>query len=258
MRHPCKHSTVFLFLFSAIPIARQIALANSQFPMDGICFKFCKIVYATLKLELLSISGKYLLFFIHEAKLAWRKVLWEKKESCCLYQPGCWRGRTFSGSYQAWNCSVTNVQRLRKLEPLCRGTWFPLTLLCTHSVFDNPEARKTLWIHERHMRRWNRAHLHHWSTPPYDKSSLQSPPLRSGFCPVIPWENVLRFCWMPGGIFRALRLNAFVWDAGIYSLHGAQCWVNQNFDWQLNLPIATFRRWTKSFFRSVRSILGQG
>lgn len=38
----------------------------------------------------------------------------------------------FSGSYQAWNCSVTNVQRLRKLEPLCRELGFPLTLLCTH------------------------------------------------------------------------------------------------------------------------------
>jgi hypothetical protein len=115
----------------------------------------------------------------------------------------------FSGSYQAWNCSVTNVQRLRKLEPLCRELGFPLTLLCTHSVFDNPEARKTLEYMRDTCGAEIGAHLHHWSTPPYDKSSLQSPPLRSGVLSRDTLRKRLEVLLNAGRDFQGAPLECF-------------------------------------------------
>lgn len=78
----------------------------------------------------------------------------------------------FSGHYRSSDCTVRNVQLLRRLEPLSRELGFPLTLLCAHTVFTNGPACEVLEYMRQTAGAEIGAHLHHWSTPPL----LESPP----------------------------------------------------------------------------------
>lgn len=74
----------------------------------------------------------------------------------------------FYGNYPTKACSVTNVGLLRQLEPLWHELGFPLTLFCTHSVLADSNCRQVLSRLRDHCGAEIAAHLHHWSTPPYE------------------------------------------------------------------------------------------
>ncbi len=81
----------------------------------------------------------------------------------------------FSGRYQRRNPGVRNVAALPVLAPLSDELGFPLTLLCSHAVFADRDACKTLEImRDRHGAEIG-AHLHHWSTPPFENDELCCP-----------------------------------------------------------------------------------
>ena len=87
----------------------------------------------------------------------------------------------FSGRYRRRNPGVTNVRSLLKLAPLSDELGFPMTLLCSHAVFRDTEACRTLEImRDRHGAEIG-AHLHHWSTPPFENGDLfcQGEPART-------------------------------------------------------------------------------
>ena len=84
----------------------------------------------------------------------------------------------FSGRYAAAGCTAHNVTLLPRLAPLTRELGFPLSLLCTHAVFMNPEARVTLARMRDSLGAEIGAHLHHWNTPPPGPEANPSiPPL---------------------------------------------------------------------------------
>ena len=80
----------------------------------------------------------------------------------------------FSGRYAAGS-TARNVSLLPRLAPLTRELGFPLSLLCTHAVFMNPDARVTLARMRDSLGAEIGAHLHHWNTPPLGPET--SPPI---------------------------------------------------------------------------------
>ncbi|MDR0239359.1 MAG: hypothetical protein LBI88_03885 [Deltaproteobacteria bacterium] len=81
----------------------------------------------------------------------------------------------FSGRYATDGCTAHNVSLLPRLAPLTRELGFPLSLLCTHAVFMNPDARVTLARMRDSLGAEIGAHLHHWNTPPLGPET--SPPI---------------------------------------------------------------------------------
>ncbi len=78
----------------------------------------------------------------------------------------------FSGTYRRRDPGVANVARLRRLAPLCDDLGLPLTLLCSHAVFRSADACRVLEeMRDRHGCEIG-AHLHHWSTPPYESDEI--------------------------------------------------------------------------------------
>lgn len=74
----------------------------------------------------------------------------------------------FSGKYESRNPPVANLAFLPELAPLGKDFGLPLTLFCTHAVFANTRAAATVaWMRE-HCEAEIGAHLHHWSTPPFE------------------------------------------------------------------------------------------
>lgn len=74
----------------------------------------------------------------------------------------------FGGRYEVRDTKVSNVQLLPRLGPLWKDFKLPCTLFCSHSVFTSPQALKTLdWMRQNAEAEIG-AHLHHWSTPPFD------------------------------------------------------------------------------------------
>lgn len=74
----------------------------------------------------------------------------------------------FTGLYRRRNPGVTNIASLPRLAPLSDELGFPLTLLCAHSVFASTAACRVLeTMRDRHGAEIG-AHLHHWSTPPFE------------------------------------------------------------------------------------------
>lgn len=74
----------------------------------------------------------------------------------------------FSGRYRRRNATVKNVGNLERLAPLSDELGFPLTLLCAHTVFTDAAACRVLeTMRDRHGAEIG-AHLHHWSTPPFE------------------------------------------------------------------------------------------
>ena len=87
----------------------------------------------------------------------------------------------FSGRYQRRNPPVTNVASLRRLTGLSDDLGFPLTLLCSHAVFTDAAACRVLEeMRDQHGAEIG-AHLHHWSTPPFENEELfcQGTPTRT-------------------------------------------------------------------------------
>ncbi len=87
----------------------------------------------------------------------------------------------FSGRYQRRNPPVTNVACLRRLGALSDELGFPLTLLCSHAVLADAKACLVLEeMRDRHGAEIG-AHLHHWSTPPFenDEAYCQGVPVRT-------------------------------------------------------------------------------
>ncbi len=87
----------------------------------------------------------------------------------------------FSGTYRRRDPGVSNVARLRRLTPLCDHLAYPLTLLCSHAVFQSADACRVLEEMRDHHGCEIGAHLHHWSTPPFENDELfcQGQPLRT-------------------------------------------------------------------------------
>lgn len=87
----------------------------------------------------------------------------------------------FSGTYEREEPRVENVRLLPMLAPLMAADVldFPLTLFCTHAVFESSEARKTLDWMRAHGHVEIGAHLHHWSTPPLSGRDKNGKPERT-------------------------------------------------------------------------------
>lgn len=117
----------------------------------------------------------------------------------------------FSGRYQRRNPGVRNVAALPVLAPLSDELGFPLTLLCSHAVFADREACRTLEImRDRHGAEIG-AHLHHWSTPPYENEELYCPgtPVRTDKVDQELLEARLTSLLAAGQAFQGAPLTSF-------------------------------------------------
>ena len=72
----------------------------------------------------------------------------------------------FRGAYARTNPTVRNVAGLARLSPLLEEFDLPVSLLCTHSVFADADACRSLANMCARHRVEIGAHLHHWNTPP--------------------------------------------------------------------------------------------
>jgi hypothetical protein len=73
----------------------------------------------------------------------------------------------FSGRYPRIPPGVENVRELRRLEFITSEFGFPLTLLPTYRVAVSPHCQEILQYFRDFFRAEIGAHLHHWSTPPF-------------------------------------------------------------------------------------------
>lgn len=81
----------------------------------------------------------------------------------------------FSGHYAARGVSVANVPLIEKLAPLSGELGFPLTLYCAYAVFRDERASSSArWLRDNCGAEIG-AHLHHWSTPPYQETQAGTP-----------------------------------------------------------------------------------
>jgi len=113
----------------------------------------------------------------------------------------------FSGRYAPANCTVKNVSLLPRLAPLTRELGFPLSLLCTHTVFTDPEARVTLAHMRDSLGAEIGAHLHHWSTPPLGPETR--PPLPTDHLDPDLLRTRLRTLLRAGQDFQGEPLRVF-------------------------------------------------
>ena len=88
----------------------------------------------------------------------------------------------FSGRYLRTPPGVENVRELRRLEFITSEFGFPLTLLTTYRVAVSPPCQEILQYFHDFFRAEIGAHLHHWSTPPFQILPY-SEPIRSDLLP---------------------------------------------------------------------------
>jgi hypothetical protein len=128
----------------------------------------------------------------------------------------------FSGRYPRAGAGVTNVAELKRLEFVHREFGFPLTLLATYPVAQDPAARKVLvaWQQERGAEIG--VHLHPWNTPPFTDSP-DPEPLATTRLPLPLVEAKLKslvdfltekFPEAP----RSFRMGRFDWSPGLLKL----------------------------------------
>ncbi|MGA7576843.1 MAG: hypothetical protein ACLQUW_04280 [Desulfobaccales bacterium] len=119
----------------------------------------------------------------------------------------------FSGHYPR-SPGVTNVAALKRLEFIPREFGLPLSLLVTHRVVQDPAACEILarWrdVHRAEIG----AHLHPWSTPPFQEMSLREPvPPEQLPTPILreKFANLVAEVWRSLGVkptsFRAGRFE---------------------------------------------------
>ena len=73
----------------------------------------------------------------------------------------------FRGRYPHASVTARNVADLWRIIPLLERFSLPVTLFCTHCVFQNPDACRALDALRGKARVEIGAHLHHWNTPPF-------------------------------------------------------------------------------------------
>jgi hypothetical protein len=73
----------------------------------------------------------------------------------------------FSGSYPRAGAGVANVAELARLEFVHQEFGFPLTLLATYPVAQDPSAREVLVAWQQERQAEIGVHLHPWNTPPF-------------------------------------------------------------------------------------------
>lgn len=119
----------------------------------------------------------------------------------------------FSGHYAARGCGVRNVGLLPALAPLTRELGFPLTLFCAHTVFADAGARTVLARMRDTLGAEIGAHLHHWSTPPFeddtDASRACGEPVRTHALPRDLLRRRLRALLDAGRQFQSAPLTSF-------------------------------------------------
>ena len=117
----------------------------------------------------------------------------------------------FSGRYRRRNPPVTNVACLRRLVALSDNLGFPLTLLCSHAVLTDTKACLVLEeMRDRHGAEIG-AHLHHWSTPPFESSEMfcQGVPERTDKLDQDRLFNRLTSLLEAGEVFQGAPLTSF-------------------------------------------------
>ncbi|MDE5878907.1 MAG: hypothetical protein K2G99_02605, partial [Desulfovibrio sp.] len=117
----------------------------------------------------------------------------------------------FCGTYAATGCGVRNVELLPKLAPLSDELGFPLTLFCAYTVFSSAPARAVLErMRDRHGAEIG-AHLHHWSTPPFDPQpgAPAGEPARTHRLPRELLRRRLRALLDAGREFQSAPLTSF-------------------------------------------------
>ena len=118
----------------------------------------------------------------------------------------------FCGTYAATGCGVRNVELLPKLAPLSDELGFPLTLFCAYTVFASAPARAVLEeMRDSHGAEIG-AHLHHWSTPPFDGSpqaGASGAPARTHLLPRELLRRRLRTLFDAGRDFQGAPLTSF-------------------------------------------------
>jgi len=125
----------------------------------------------------------------------------------------------FSGRYAAVGSTTHNVSLLPRLAPLTRELGFPLSLLCTYTVFTNPDARVTLARMRDSLGAEIGAHLHHWNTPPSGPET--SPPIPTDQLTPDVLRARLRALLRAGQDFQGEPLRAF--RMGRWDLKAALC-----------------------------------
>jgi hypothetical protein len=128
----------------------------------------------------------------------------------------------FSGNYPRSGAGVANVAELARLTFVHREFGFPLTLLATYPVAQDPAAREVLaaWQQERGAEIG--IHLHPWNTPPF--TDLPDPePIAAARLPLTLVEAKLKslvdclaekFPEPP----RSFRMGRFDWSPGLLKL----------------------------------------
>lgn len=115
----------------------------------------------------------------------------------------------FSGRYAARGCGVRNVELLPKLAPLSDELGFPLTLFCAWTVFASAPACAALEVmRDRHGAEIG-AHLHHWSTPPFEDGAAPGEPVRTHLLPRGLLRRRLRTLLEAGRKFQSAPITSF-------------------------------------------------
>lgn len=114
----------------------------------------------------------------------------------------------FSGKYATQNLNVENVALLQKLHLLTTEFNLPLTLFCTHAVFSNVQACRTLAIMRDDFGAEIGAHLHHWSTPPL-MPEQPGPPERTDKLNINLFKARLQTLLQAGENFQGKPLTSF-------------------------------------------------
>jgi hypothetical protein len=124
----------------------------------------------------------------------------------------------FRGAYAATKPTVRNVAALARLSPLLEEFDLPVSLLCTHSVFaDDAACRSVAEMCARHRVEIG-AHLHHWNTPPFEAGSAGRQGYESpGQAPARLLTARLASLFAAGGAFWGKPLTSF--RMGRWDLH---------------------------------------
>ena len=128
----------------------------------------------------------------------------------------------FRGGYERRRPSVRNVAQLVRLSALldeCRecGLDLPVNLLCTHSVFADEDACRTLEIFRARHRVEIGAHLHHWNTPPSGENPDDGSYISPGRVPDSLLAARLESLLQAGRVFCGTALSSF--RMGKWDLH---------------------------------------
>lgn len=128
----------------------------------------------------------------------------------------------FSRSYPRSGSKVTNVAELRHLEFIPRDFGFPLTLLTTYPVAQDPAAREVLISWQQEHGAEIGVHLHPWNTPPFtDLPDPEPIPTAKLPLPLVQAKlGTLVECLTErfGAPPRSFRMGRFDWSSGLLAL----------------------------------------